>query len=105
MDVDFGPAPGFVLPGCPHVIFHVATAEHAAWVDIFESSKNLFWRALGHLHDHVQPSSVAHAHYEFDRATLARCLDYFVYQRDQRSDSLQRKSLAAEVTLLQDLLK
>ena len=47
MDVNFAAAVRFVFAGCAHVIFHVAGAENAARVDVFESGKNFLRRAAG----------------------------------------------------------
>ncbi len=48
VNVNLGAGAGDVLSGRAHVIFHVAAAQHAARVDVFESGKNLLrahaWR-------------------------------------------------------------
>ena len=46
MNVNFATATRDVFAGRAHVIFHVAAAQHAAGIDVFESGKDLFGRAL-----------------------------------------------------------
>ncbi len=48
---------------------------------------------------------MTHPHDEFDRAALRAHLENFVDQRDEGGDSFERKTFAAEVALLHDLLK
>ena len=45
VDVNFAAAAGGVFAGGAHVIFHVAGAENAAWIDIFESGKDFLREA------------------------------------------------------------
>ena len=89
MNVNPSSATGFVFARRAHVIFNIAAAEHAARVDIFESRKDLLRTALRNLNNHIQPSAMAHAHYELHCPALARRLDDLVYQRDQGCDSFQ----------------
>ncbi len=46
VNVDLGAAASLILSGRAHVIFHIAAAQNAARIDIFESGKNFFGRAL-----------------------------------------------------------
>jgi len=105
VDVNFGSPASDVLSGRAHVVLDVATAEHAARVDILETGKDLFRRPPGNMHDHVQASAVAHAHHQFDGSTLASLVEDFIYQRKQRGDALERETLGAEVALLEHLFK
>ena len=105
VNMNFRSAAGHVLSGCAHVILHVAAAQHAARVHIFESGKDLFRRAPGHLHDDVQAAAVAHAHDQLGRAALSGGVQDFIHQRNQGGHAFQRKALAAQVPLLQNLLE
>ncbi len=55
--------------------------------------------------DHVEAAAVAHAHDKFRAAEAGAGIENFIYQGDQRSDAFEREALAAEVTLLHDLLE
>ncbi len=68
VDVNLVAAVGQVLAGGAHVIFHIAGAEDAARVDVFEAGENFFGRAFGDVGDDVEASAMAHAHDEFDRS-------------------------------------
>ena len=62
VDVNLAAAARDVFAGGAHVIFHVAGAENAARVDIFESGKDFLRRTLGDVGDDVEASAMAHAH-------------------------------------------
>ncbi len=57
------------------------------------------------MHNDVQPAAMAHAHHQFDRALLSGRFEDFVHQRNERGHAFQRKALAAQIALLQDLLE
>ena len=103
--MDFRSQAGHVFPGSAHVILHVAAAQNAARVHIFKSGKDFLGRALGHLHDDIQPAAVAHAHHQFHRALLPGGVQNFIHQRDHGRDALQGEALTAEISLLQYLLE
>ena len=105
VNVNLRPRPGHVFAGRAHVIFHVAAAQNAARIDVFKSGKNFFGRALGHLHNHVQPAAMAHAHDQFHRALLPGGVQNLIHQRDQGGHAFERKALAAQIALLQHLLE
>ena len=48
---------------------------------------------------------MAHAHDQFDGAEAGGCVENFVDQRDEGGDAFEREALAAEITLLHDLLE
>ena len=48
---------------------------------------------------------MAHAHHQFDCAASRAGVENFIDQRDERGDAFEREALAAEVTLLHDLLE
>ena len=62
VDVNLAAAAGGVFAGGSHVIFHVAGAENAARIDVFESGKDFLGRALRDVGDDVEASAMAHAH-------------------------------------------
>ncbi len=105
MDVNLRAAASDVLAGCAHVIFNVAAAQHAARIDVFESGKHFFRRTPGHLHNHIQAAAMAHPHYEFRQTLLAGAFKDFINQRNERGNALQRKTLVAQIALLQHLLE
>ena len=74
MDVNFVAAARDVFAGRAHVIFHVAGAENAARVDVFEAGEDFVGRALGDVGHDVEAAAMAHAHDQFGRAEAAsRC--------------------------------
>ena len=105
MDVNLVAAARDVFAGRAHVIFHVAGAENAARVDVFESGKNFFRRPLGDVGDHVEAAAMAHPHDEFDGAEAGAGVENFIDQRDECGDAFERKALAAKIALLHDLLE
>ena len=105
VDVNFRPRAGHVFAGCAHVVFHVAAAQNAARIHVFKSGKDFFGRTPGHVHNHVQPAAVAHAHHQIHRAALTGCFENFIHQGDQGGHAFERKALVAEIALLQDLLE
>jgi len=62
MDVNLAAAARGVFAGGAHVILHVAGAENAARVDVFEAGEDFFGRALGNVGDDVEAAAVAHPH-------------------------------------------
>jgi hypothetical protein len=82
VDVNFSAAAGGVFAGRAHVIFHVAGAEDAARVDVFESGENFLRRALGYVGHYVEAAAMAHAHDQLDRAETRAGVENFIDQRD-----------------------
>ena len=105
MDLYLSPGASLVLAGCAHVIFHIATAQNAARVDVLKPGKDFFGGTPRDMHDHVQPSAVAHAHHQIHRATLAGGVENLIHQRDESGHAFERKALVAEIALLQNLLE
>ncbi len=105
VNVDFSAAARFVFAGRAHVILHVARAENAARVDVFESGKDFLGGPLGHVGDDVEAAAVAHAHDELDRAALGGGVENFVDERDEGGNAFEREAFAAEIALLHDLLE
>ena len=96
---------GLVFAGGAHVVLHVAGAENAARIDVFESSEDFLGRTFGHVGDDVEAAAMAHAHDELDRAEPGAGVENFVDQRDQGGDAFEREAFAAEITLLHHLLE
>src|SRR5713101_2541078 len=105
MDVNFVAAARDVFAGGSHVVLDVTRAEDATRVDIFKAGKDFFRGTLGNVGDDVEAAAVAHTHDEFSGAESRACIEKFVHQRNQRGDAFERKALAAEITLLHDLLE
>jgi hypothetical protein len=105
MDMNFASAARDVLAGRSHVVFDVAGAENTAGVDVFKAGKDFFGRSAGDVGDDVEASAMAHAHHKFGGAEAGAGIENFIDQRDQRGDAFERKALAAEITLLHDLLE
>ena len=61
--------------------------------------------SLGDVGDHVETAAMAHAHDQFGGAEAGTSFENFIHQRDQRGDAFEREALAAEITLLHDLLE
>ena len=105
VNMNFRPRAGHVFAGRAHVIFHVAAAQNAARIHVLKPRKNFLRRALGHLHNNVQPAAVAHAHHQFHRALLPGRVQNFIHQRDHGGHAFERETLAAQIALLQHLLE
>src|SRR5271165_913294 len=105
VNVNLGAAASDIFASRAHVIFDVAAAQHAAGIDVFKSSKNLFGGTPGDVNNYVQPPTVAHAHHEFSRTLLPGRLENFVHQGNECGDTFERKALVAQIALLQHLLE
>src|SRR3981081_4052949 len=105
VNVPLGATAGDVFAGRPHVVLDVAAAQNAARVDVFKPSKDFLWGAPGNVCHHVQPATMAHAHNEFDSTTSRGRVQDFIHQWKQRGNAFERKTLAAQITLLQNLLE
>ena len=105
VDVNLRARASDVLAGRAHVVFHIAAAQNAARIDVFKPGKYLLGRAPGNVHDHIQAAAMAHAHHQIHRAALAGSVENLVHQRDQSGDAFERKTLVAEIALLQHLFE
>ena len=105
VDLNLCARAGDVFAGRAHVIFHIAAAQNAPRVNILKAGKDLFGRAPGDVHNHVQAAAVAHAHDQIYRAALAGSVENLVHHGDESGDALERKSFVAKITLLQHLLE
>ena len=105
VNIDFRSRAGHIFAGRAHVILHVAAAQHAARIHILKPGKHFFRRSLGHLHNYVEAAAVAHAHHQIHRAALAGRVQDFIHQGKQSGHPFERKTLGAEIALLQHLLE
>ena len=78
VDVHFVAAVGDVFPGCPHVVFHVARPENAAWINVFKAGENFLRRAPGNVSDDVKAPAVAHTHYQLACAEARAGIENFI---------------------------
>ena len=78
VDMHFAAAARDILAGGTHMVFDVSGAKHTAWIDIFEPSKNFFWRTPGNMSDDVEAAAMTHAHHEFDRTQARSCIEDFI---------------------------
>ena len=69
MDMDLA-RPADKISRCAHVIFHVARAQHAARVNIFEAGKNFRCASSHNVKHDVQPAAMAHAQHRFNGAVF-----------------------------------
>ena len=88
-----------------HVVFHVAAAERASRIDVFESREKLRRRTAHDVHHHVEPPAMAHRYHGFFGALFRRGVQNRIEQRQQRRFALERIALRAQITRLQYLLE
>ena len=105
VNVHLGATAGDVFAGRSHVVLNVAAPQNAARVDIFKTGKDFLWGAPGNVCHHVQPATMAHPHNEFDSTASRGRVQDFIHQRKQRGNTFERKTFAAQITLLQNLLE
>ena len=105
MNVNLHSAASDVFPSRAHVVLHVPTTQHTAWVHILEPGEELLGRTLGDVNYDVESATVAHAHHQFHGTTFAGGLENFVDERDKCGHAFEREALAAQIALLQNLLE
>ena len=88
-----------------NVIFHVASAEDTARVDIFKSRDNFVRRLARGVDHHVEAAAVAHGEYRIERAALAGDVENRIEERDERGDAFERETFCPEIARLQNLFK
>ena len=94
-----------VHAGGANVIFHIACAQYAARVDIFEARDNFMRRFAGDVRHDVQAAAVAHGHDRIDAAAFTRYVENGIEQRNERGVALKRKAFTAQIAALQNLLE
>jgi len=97
--------PRAVLSRGANVILDVTAAENAARVHILKARKNVRGALSRNVHHYVQAAAMAHADHCLFGAHVGCGSHHAVEQRNQRRHALQRKSLAAEIARLQNLLE
>ena len=91
--------------GRADVVFHVATAKHAARVHVFESGENFCRRAVHNVDDHVEATAVTHREYGLLGTVLGGGVQNFVEEWDQRGIAFERVTLGSDVTRVDGLLE
>src|SRR4029077_7413798 len=94
-----------VHAGGANVILHIARAQYAARVDIFEARDHFMRRFAGDVGHNVQGAAVAHGHDRIDAAAFTRYVENGIEQRNERGVALKRKAFAAQIAALQNLLE
>src|SRR5262249_10548196 len=105
MNPKLADAARLVFPGRADVILYVAASQHAARIHILEPRENIRSRFACDVHHDVESPAVAHAQHRGLRAEPGGRLQDFIECWDQRSHSLERETLCAEIARLQDLFK
>ena len=103
--MNFFPSSRGVDARCADVILHVACAEHAAGIHVFEAGDDLVRGLAGDVGHHVQAAAVAHGHHGIDATQIARAIEDGIEQRDERGVAFEGETLAAQVAALEDLLE
>ena len=98
-------APGAVGAGRPHVVLHVAAAQHALRVGVLEPRVHVARGAPHGVDHHVEAAAVAHADQRLAQPEARAGLEHLVEQRDQRGDAFQGEALRAGVAAVQDDLE
>ena len=91
--------------GCADVVFHVAAAENAARIHIFEFRENFGGRTADDVHHHVEPAAMAHRQDGLLRVVLGRGIEDRIEQRQKRDFAFERIALGAEIARLKNLLE
>ena len=91
--------------GGSHVVLHVAAAEDAARVDVFELGEDVGGGFAEGVDHHVEASAMAHAQDGALRAELGGAVEQLVEEGDEGGDAFQREALGAEIARLDDLLE
>jgi len=91
--------------GGANVIFDVASAKHAAGIDILKARDNLVHGLAGDVGHHVKAAAVAHGHDGIDSAGIARGIEDGIEKRDERGVAFEGETLAAEIAALEHLFK
>ncbi len=105
VDVNFPAAARNVFAGGAHVVLNVSAAKNAAGIDVFKTGEDFFGGAARYMGDYVEAPAMAHAHDQFDCASLGGRVENFVDQGQKRGDALEGEALAAKIPLLQNQLE
>ncbi len=105
LDAQFAAGARAVAAGRPHVVFHVAAAEHALRVGVLEAGEDVERRTADRLHHHVEPPAVAHADERLLEPLRRAGLEHLVEQRDERGHAFEREPFRSRVAAVQHLFE
>ena len=88
------------VPGSTDVILHVASAEHAPGIDIFESGDNFVRRLACRVHHDIEAAAMAHREHGVQRTAFTCAIQNRVEQRNQRGNAFERETFCAEIARL-----
>ena len=94
-----------VVAGCAHVVFHVASAENAARVDIFKAREDIRGGAADGVCHHVEAAAMAHGEHGGVGAERRGGVEECVEKRNEDGEAFQGKTLRPEITRLDGLLE
>src|SRR5579859_2838537 len=89
VDADFFSAARVEFAGGAHVILHVAGAQDAARVYIFEAGKDLSRIAAHDVQHDIEPPTMAHAHQRLDGPVRGGNFQHFIQKRNQAAQTFQ----------------
>ena len=106
VNADLAAVCGVKYAGCADVILHVAAAENAAGIDVFEAGEDFCGSAADDVDNHVQASAMAHAPARACSAPFsAAAFEDFVEQRNERGVAFERITFGSDVARLHGLLE
>src|SRR5437879_13115458 len=96
MNPERAAARGAVFSGRADVVLDVATAQHAARIDVLEAGKNVGRRLVDDVRHDVEPAAMAHGQDRFGGAQPGSPYQDPVEHRDEGSVARARKPVRAE---------
>ena len=105
MQIDGVAVGGGVFAGGAHVVLHVATAEGAAWVDVFKLGKDLGGGAADGVAHDVEAAAMRHGNEGAGDSGVGGCCEDLIEKWDEDGEAFEGEALGAEVALLDDLLE
>src|SRR3989442_12522009 len=105
MNPERAAARGAVFSSRADVVLDVATAQHAARIDVLEAGKNVGRRLVDDVRHDVDPAAMAHGQDPFGGAQPRSPFQDLVEHGDEGSIPLERKPFGAEIAGLQYLLE
>ena len=103
--MDFVALGGDPVAAVAEMILHIAAAVMALAVRVVEFSEYLLRALAQNVDEHVQAAPVRHAEDDLIDALIAGPLDGQIEQRNEAFAAFQRKTLGADVFLLQELFE
>src|SRR5437879_12193465 len=105
MNPERAAARGAVFSSRADVVLDVATAQHAARIDVLKAGKNVGRRLVDDVRHDVEPAAMAHRQDRFGGAQPRSPFQDLVEHGDEGSVALERKPFGAEIAGLQYLLE